>query len=63
MWQNDVPFSRRLVARESGDEAGFQLKRLECFLVHDGMRQQKQHFDPDMAQLYQHLSGIFVGQS
>ena len=42
-------------------DAGFKAELRECFLVLDGMQQRGQHFDPQTAQVYQQLAGMFGG--
>ena len=48
-----------MFARQSGDDTGFEAELRECFLVLDRMRQRGLHFDPQMAQVYQQLVGMF----
>ena len=61
-WQRDLAVSHFKLAhhsRASGDEAGFVAELRDCYLVLDGMRQRDLHFDPALAQVYQHLTGMF----
>ncbi|MBC8113987.1 MAG: tetratricopeptide repeat protein, partial [Candidatus Saccharimonas sp.] len=63
-WQCDLAFSHynlAVFARESGDEEGFTAELRECFLVLDSMKQRGLHFDPQMAQVYNQLAGMFGG--
>ena len=63
-WQRDLSVSHyklAMFARQSGDEAGFVAELRECFLVLDGMKQRNLHFDPQLAQVYQQLAGMFGG--
>ena len=48
-----------MFARQSGDDTGFEAELRECFLVLDRMQQRGLHFDPQMAQVYQQLVGMF----
>ena len=63
-WQRDLAVSHYKLAgfaRQSGDDAGFEAELRECFRVLDQMQQRNLHFDPQMAQVYQQLAGMFGG--
>ncbi len=49
------------LARDNGDEAGFEAELRECYLVLHQMQARQLHFDPAMAQVYQQLAGMFGG--
>ena len=61
-WQRDLTVSHyklAMFANASGDETGAVTELRECFLVLRRMQQRGLHFDPQTAQVYQQLAGMF----
>jgi len=50
-----------MFARQSGDDAGFEAERRECYLVLHRMKERNLHFDPPLAPVDQQLAGMFGG--
>ncbi|MCA9170160.1 MAG: tetratricopeptide repeat protein, partial [Planctomycetales bacterium] len=65
-WQRDLAVSHyklAVFARQSGDELCFRKELLECYLVMKMMRERQLPFDPQLAQVYRQLVGVFGGSS
>ncbi len=64
LWQRDLVVSHYKLAgfaQQSGDDAGVETELRECFRVLDQRHQRGLHFDPQLAQVYQQLAGMFGG--
>jgi len=64
-WQRDLAvshFKLYELAAKQGDAARQQAELRACFTVLDAMKQRGLHFDPQMAQVYEQLHGMFGGQ-
>ena len=63
-WQRDLSVSHdklAMFAQQGGDDAGCETELRECFRVLNHMKQRNLHFDPQMAQVFQQLAGMFGG--
>lgn len=61
-WQRDLAVSHSKLyhlAKASGDEATAKAQLRSCFTVLQGMKQRGMHFDPQLAQVYEQLRGMF----
>ena len=63
-WQRDLSVSHSKLsqfAQKKGDEAMMETSLQACFTVLDAMKQHGLHMDPQMAQVYGQLAGMFCG--
>ena len=61
-WQRDLAvshFKLHQLAQTKGDEAMAGAELHACYTVLHGMKQRGLHFDPQMAQVYEQLHGMF----